>query len=127
MNKTKVIGGIGKIGSTNQFHLQDRIYDGDTSVAITTAFNPFYKVSGGKNLMDKKLKIRKLTPRTCLRLMGVKDEDIELISEHLTKRELYHIAGDSIVTTCIMSIMAQFYDIDYTEKVKPKEWWKNEN
>ena len=47
MNKTKVIGGIGKIGSTNQFHLQDRIYDGDTSVAITTAFNPFYKVSGG--------------------------------------------------------------------------------
>lgn len=76
--------------------------------------------------MDKKLKIRKLTPKECLRLMGIKDEDIELISEHLTKRELYHIAGDSIVTTCIMSIMAQFYDIDYTEKVNSKEWWNND-
>ncbi len=39
---TRVVGGVGKKGSTNQFHLQDRIYEGNNSVAITTAFNPYY-------------------------------------------------------------------------------------
>ncbi len=81
---------------------------------------------GGKNLMDKKLTIRKLTPRECGRLMGVKDEDIDLILEVLNDRQAYSVFGDSIVTTCIMSIMAQFYGIDYKEKVKPDEWWHNE-
>ena len=29
-------------GSTNQYHLQDRIYEGNNSVAITTSFNLYY-------------------------------------------------------------------------------------
>ena len=39
---TRVVGGLGKKGSTNQYHLQDRIYEGNNSIAITTAFNPYY-------------------------------------------------------------------------------------
>lgn len=76
--------------------------------------------------IKKNLTIRKLTPRECGRLMGIKDEDIDLILEVLTERQAYSVFGDSIVTTCIMSIMSQFYDIDYKEKFNPKEWWKNE-
>ena len=75
---------------------------------------------------NKKLTIRKLTPRECGRLMGVKDEDIDLILEVLNDRQAYSVFGDSIVTTCIMSIMSQFYGIDYKEKVNPEEWWHNE-
>lgn len=40
--KTKVVGGFGKIGSTGQYHQQNRIYDGDIANSITTDFNPYY-------------------------------------------------------------------------------------
>ena len=73
------------------------------------------------------LRIRKLTPRECFRLMGLKDEDIDLILENQTQASAYHLAGDSIVTTCLMAIFSQFYDIDWKEKFKPEEWWKNEH
>ena len=75
---------------------------------------------------NKKLTIRKLTPRETGRLMGIKDEDIDLILEVLNDRQAYSVFGDSIVTTCIMNIMSSFYDIDYKEKVNSEEWWHNE-
>ena len=40
--ETKVVGGFGKIGSTGQYHQQNRIYDGDIANSITTDFNPYY-------------------------------------------------------------------------------------
>jgi len=88
------------------------------------------KVGGGKNLMDQsktetELRIRKLTPKECFRLMGLKDEDIEKVMEHQTNASGYHLAGDSIVTTCIMRIASQFIGIDYKDKFKPEEWWKD--
>ena len=86
----QVLGGIGEKKSNNgtQFYQQDRIYDNNVAITIATAFNPYYEVGGGKNLMDKKLKIRKLTPKECFRLMGMKDEDIDLIMENQTKQIL---------------------------------------
>lgn len=72
------------------------------------------------------LRIRKLTPRECFRLMGLKDEDIDLILENQTQATAYHLAGDSIVTTCLMAIFSQFYGIDWKEHFNPNEWWKNE-
>ncbi len=37
-----LVGGFGKIGSTGQYHQQNRIYDGDIANSITTDFNPYY-------------------------------------------------------------------------------------
>jgi DNA (cytosine-5)-methyltransferase 1 len=71
------------------------------------------------------LRIRKLTPRECFRLMGMKDEDIEKIMKHQTNAKAYHLAGDSIVTTCLMGIFGEMLGIDWKEKFNPKEWWKN--
>lgn len=127
----RVLFGIGEKKSNNntQWYLQDRVYDGSVAVTIATVCNPYYEVSGGgKNLMEenKKLTIRKLTPRETGRLMGIKDEDIDLILEVLNDRQAYSVFGDSIVTTCIMNIMSSFYDIDYKEKVNSEEWWHNE-
>lgn len=68
----------------------------------------------------------KLTPKECYRLMGLKDEDIKNISEHQTDATNWHLAGDSIVTTCLMAIFGQMLDIDWKEKFKPEEWWKND-
>lgn len=46
--------------------------------------------------------IRKLTPRECLRLMGVKDEDIDKMTVSDTQK--YKQAGNSIVVNVLMAI-----------------------
>jgi DNA (cytosine-5)-methyltransferase 1 len=51
--------------------------------------------------------IRKLTPRECFRLMGVKDEDFERVAANQSDSSLYHLAGDSIVTNCLMAIFKE--------------------
>ena len=50
------------------------------------------------------LRIRKLTPRECFRLMGVKDEDYDKIKNNQSDSSLYHLAGDSIVCQCLMAL-----------------------
>lgn len=50
------------------------------------------------------LKIRKLTPKECFRLMGVKDSDFEKIKIGQSDSSLYHLAGDSIVVQVLMAI-----------------------
>ena len=52
------------------------------------------------------LKIRKLTPRECLRLQGVRDEDIDKLM-HMSDTTLYHLAGDSIVVNVLMEIFKE--------------------
>lgn len=50
------------------------------------------------------LAIRKLTPRECGRLMGVKDSDIDKMSKNQSNSSLYHLFGDSIVVDVLMNI-----------------------
>ena len=49
-------------------------------------------------------RIRKLTPKEAFRLMGVKDEDFERVAKNQSNSSLYHLAGDSIITNCLMAI-----------------------
>lgn len=53
------------------------------------------------------LRIRKLTPRECFRLMGVKDEDFENCAKNQSDASLYHLAGDSIVVNVLMAIFGE--------------------
>ena len=53
------------------------------------------------------LKIRKLTPRECFRLMGVKDEDYDKIAKNQSDSSLYHLAGDSIVVNVLVAIFKE--------------------
>jgi DNA (cytosine-5)-methyltransferase 1 len=55
-------------------------------------------------VVNNNLKIRKLTPKECFRLMGVKDEDIDKILKHQSNASAYHLAGDSIVVDVLMYI-----------------------
>lgn len=55
----------------------------------------------------KDLRIRKLTPKECFRLMGVKDEDFEKIAKNQSASSLYHLAGDSIVVNVLMAIFKE--------------------
>lgn len=48
-----------------------------------------------------------LTERECLRLMGVRDSDIDKMAAVNSKTQLYKQAGNSIVTTVLMGIFSQ--------------------
>ena len=50
--------------------------------------------------------IRKITPRECFRLMGVKDEDIKLVN---SDTQSYKIAGNGIEVNTIRSIVRALY------------------
>lgn len=53
---------------------------------------------------QKNYRIRKLTPRECWRLMGVKDEDFDKVAKNQSNSSLYHLAGDSIIVDVLMAI-----------------------
>ena len=53
------------------------------------------------------LRIRKLTPKECFRLMGVKDDDFEKVRKNQSDSSLYHLAGDSIVVNVLMAIFKE--------------------
>ena len=63
------------------------------------------------------LRIRKLTPKECFRLMGVKDEDSNMLTD-ISNSTLYHLAGDSIVTTVLMAIFGELLETEWKEKVR---------
>ena len=51
---------------------------------------------------DDLISIRRLTPRECWRLMGWKDEEIDVaFSTNVSDTQLYKMAGNSIVVNCL--------------------------
>lgn len=65
-----------------------------------------------EHLTLSSLRIRKLTPCECFKLMGVKPSDYNKIT--CSNAQKYKQAGNSIVTTCLMAIYSQlFADVDY--------------
>jgi len=111
MNKNdeiKVIGGIGqkKSNGGTQFYNQNRIYDNKIATAIPTSFQPYYLDNEGEHKMG--LRIRKLVPLETLKLMGFERKDEQAMREQgMSDMAIYHCAGDSIVTTCLMAIFGQ--------------------
>ena len=64
------------------------------------------------------LRIRKLTPKECMRLMGFSDEDYESMVEFgLSDSQIYHCAGDSIVVSCIVGLVSQFENLDHDKVI----------
>ena len=106
MNKLqpKVLGGIGekKSNGGTQWYQQDRIYDNKIAISVTTAFLPYYFI--GENMNG--LRIRKLTPKECWRLMGFDDKDVDKASKVNSNTQLYKQAGNSIVVNVLEAILS---------------------
>lgn len=65
------------------------------------------------DLTPIRIRIRKLTPTECLRLMDVHDEDIEVMKgSGLSNSALYKLAGNSIVFACMEGIFTQLFRAD---------------
>jgi DNA (cytosine-5)-methyltransferase 1 len=56
------------------------------------------------------IRIRKLTPRECWRLMGFTDEDFDKAQEVNSNTQLYKQAGNSIVVPVLEGIFRQLME-----------------
>ena len=80
-----------------------KVINDGTSPTITTRPEGFKTAI----LPIQDLRIRKLTPKECFRLMGVKDEDFNKVAKNQSDSSLYHLAGDSIVVNVLMAIFKE--------------------
>ena len=63
-----------------------------------------------ENEKRKNYRIRKLTPTECFRLQDVSDEDIEKMKQAgIAKTNLYKLAGNSIVVSCMYHIFRKLF------------------
>ena len=74
-----------------------------TSNTITTVQKDNYAI-------EESFRIRKLTPRECFRLMGMRDDDINKIQEAgISNTQQYKLAGNSIVVDVLEAIFKNLF------------------
>ena len=106
--------------------LCDRIYSSEgVSFAMTTTtfFQGSVLEKGSqeerKDNMSTRYRIRKLTEGECYRLMGFQASDTEACRQiGQSKSQIYHQAGDSIVTTVLMGIFGELMGVDYEAAIE---------
>ena len=76
--------------------------DGTVGTLTTDGSSPKHN-----NRIVENYHIRKLTPKECGRLMGVRDDDIDKMSVNQSNSSLFHCFGDSIVVDVLMAIFKQ--------------------
>jgi DNA (cytosine-5)-methyltransferase 1 len=108
-----VINNINSKAKHQQDIIQDSNGNARTLVCGTHGNGGHYT----KTLMND-LRIRKLTPKECFRLMNVKDEDFNKVKNNQSDSSLYHLAGDSICSNVLMALFGKMLDIDWEKKVR---------
>lgn len=108
------------VGSLNiKGHLEsaDRVYS-------PNGLSPTLDTCAGGGLekkiidMESKERIRKLTEGECYRLMGFEEKDTNACKEvGQPKSTIYHQAGDSIVTTCLVALFGELLGFDYDKEI----------
>ena len=102
---------------TYQYAKSDKFMNGkDTSDTLQT--------TPKETVCYNDLRIRKLSPRECGRLMGVKDKDITNMLKNQSNSSAYHCFGDSIICTVLCAIFGELLNIDYKNLIE--SWNYNE-
>ena len=98
---------VGNVVETDSFGgnpQRGRIYSPDgCSPALNTM-----QGGGPEPKITENYRIRKLTPRECWRLMGVKDEQYDKLHD-ISNTQLYKMAGNSIVVDVLMGIFKNLF------------------
>ena len=92
-----------------------RVQDGG---AVAPALMAKNQEIGTVERVETTYRVRKLTERECWRLMGVKDEDFDKVSDGQSRSSMYHLAGDSIVTTVLMALFGEMFGVEWKDKVR---------
>ena len=92
-------GQCADISFPNGYNKACRVHDECPAINVTTTQNSF--------IVKNNLRIRKLTPKECFRLMGFSDEDFDKASKFNSPTQLYKQAGNSIVVNVLMAIFKE--------------------
>jgi site-specific DNA-cytosine methylase len=110
-----------KTNSTGQYRIcfysgydsEDEIYDDEfgnfPAIMYTGDVAPGKYSVTIKSKITEQYRIRKLTPRECWRLMGVKDEQFDKLHD-ISNSQLYKMAGNSIVVDVLMGIFKNMFE-----------------
>ena len=88
---------------------------GSVSPTITAQNNGLYRVEDASEEITEEdnlvpeltVRVRRLTPKECWRLMGFDDEDVDKASAVCSNTQLYKQAGNSIVVDVLMAIFKE--------------------
>lgn len=122
-NKKLICLGMISKEHLNTHDVRRRVYSEDgICPTITTPSGGYFevKVAVNKELdkMQNRLRIRKVTEGECMRLMGFEKKDYEACKAiGQRKSTIYHQAGDSIVTTCLVGIFGELLGMDYESAI----------
>ena len=88
----------------------------DFGIAKSRYVRPSRPITGGgisgMPFIKKNMRIRKLTPLECWRLMGFDDQDYYKAEKVNTQSQLYKQAGNSIVVDVLMAIFKEMLPKD---------------
>lgn len=79
--------------------------------------------SDTQGVISNNLRIRKLTPKECWRLMGFADEDFEKARQVNSDTQLYKQAGNSIVVDVLVAIFRNLLTSEYEEPKEQQMKW----
>ena len=101
-------GGIADLGYPHSETRRGRVQGGGgISPAVTSEALTSYRME--VDAMEQ-LRIRRLTPRECWRLMDFSDEDFDKAKAVNSDTQLYKQAGNSIVVNVLVAIFGQMFD-----------------
>lgn len=95
---------------TFQYSKSDNFMKGKDRLQLGKEVSDTLQTTPKEGICYNNLRIRKLTPLECFRLMGVKDEDYYKIAKNQSNSSLYHLAGDSIVVDVLMAIFKEMIE-----------------
>ena len=108
---------VGSLNIKGKFDSANRVYS-------PNGLSPTINTCAGGGLenkiidMESKERIRKLTEGECYRLMGFEEKDTNACKEvGQPKSTIYHQAGDSIVTTCLVALFGELLGFDYSKAI----------
>lgn len=93
-------GQAADISFPNGYNKAKRVHNECPAINGTTTESSF--------IVKNDLRIRKLTPKECYRLMGFSDDDFDKAEKINSNSQLYKQAGNSIVVNVLMAIFKQF-------------------
>ena len=109
---------------TYQYAKSDKFMNGKDRLQLGKETSDTLQTSPKEGICYNNLRIRKLTPRECGRLMGVKDKDITNMLKNQSNSSAYHCFGDSIICTVLCAIFGELLNIDYKNLIE--SWNYNE-
>ena len=107
---------LGVVVGTYQYAKSDNFMKGKNRFNQDKDVSDTIQTTPKEGIVYNNLRIRKLTPKECFRLMGFSDSDYESIN--LSDSAIYHIAGDSIVVTVLMAIFGGILNIEYSKEIE---------